>query len=99
METLFNKLKTANNTLNIVIIDACFKKMTPPLFHHHRGIVFYPMTKQDLPIENDGLELLEQFSKDIFCLQSALSGKTALDGMGSSIHTLKEIYIIMKAMS
>ena len=83
METLLNKLLGANNTLNIVIIDACFTKMTLPHFHAHRGVVFFPMEDQEgQPVESDGLELLNQFTNDIFYLQSALPGRTALDGAG-----------------
>jgi len=84
METLFSKLSAANNTLNIVIIDACFAKMTLPHFHAHRGVTVFPMEDQDgKPVENDGLELINQFTNDIFYFQSALPGRTALDGAGS----------------
>jgi uncharacterized caspase-like protein len=83
MKTLFNKLMTTNNIVNVVIIDTCFTKMTLPSPFPHRGIIFFPTTDQDnLPIENDGLELLEEFTKDIFYLQSTLPGQIAFDGIG-----------------
>jgi len=75
MATLFTKLIEADNAPNVVIVDACFSEI--PITH--RGLVF--LSYQDnQPIENDGLELIGQFTKDIFYLQSALPGKIALDG-------------------
>jgi hypothetical protein len=74
METLFKKLIKADNAPNVVIVDACFTEIPVT----HRGI--FASVNDDLPIENDGLELIDKFTKDIFYLQSALPGKAALDG-------------------
>ena len=86
LEALFTKLIEANNHLNIVIMDACFIPMTlpPPGHPVHRGIT--PTEEADQShrsIIHDGLDMLEQFTNDIFYLQAALPGQFALDGAGN----------------
>ena len=83
LETLFSKLLESNNDLNFVIMDTCFVPMTLPLAENyiHRGITSFPEIDQsNQPMINDGLDILEQFTNDIFYLQSALPGQIALDG-------------------
>lgn len=80
MEALFSRLINANNSVNVVIADACFTDYSPI----HRGIVFIGKANepQSDEIGGDGLDIIEQFSKDVFYLQSALPGEIALDGIG-----------------
>ena len=86
LSDLFGKLIEADNAVNVVIIDACFSEISSG---EHRNTA--PQTARSASIgdvissdkiNNDSLELIEQFSKDIFYFQSALPGKEALDGMG-----------------
>jgi len=76
MEKLFNKLIEADNAVNVVVIDARFRRMTLPFFHG--SIVTIPVAEKDaFPAGNDGLELLSQFTNDIFYLQAFLPGRLA----------------------
>jgi hypothetical protein len=75
LRRLFTKLIGAANAPNVVIIDACFTEIPAT----HRGIVTRSV-QDDQPIEKDGLELIGQFTKDIFYLQSTSPGQIASDG-------------------
>jgi len=79
IDTFLNGLIAADNKLNIVIMDACFIEHSVT----HRGLIFISPNDNE-PILNDGLDVLENFTKDIFYLQSALPGQVAWDGIFGS---------------
>jgi uncharacterized caspase-like protein len=79
--TLLSKLITADNALNTVVIDACFTDFS--FEPRHRGGVLVIIDESlSGKLENDGLDLIEQFTKDIFYLQAAMPGSLAMDGTG-----------------
>lgn len=85
LSKLFEKLIEAGNDVNIVISDACFSSVTQAnqraAANKTQGTGSGKIISSE-KINDDGLELLGQFSSDIFYFQSALPGKDAFDGEG-----------------
>jgi len=78
LSEIFDALIFADNTLNIVIVDACFTNYFPGNAIGHRGITEVASSGASA----DGLDLIDQFTRDIFFFQAAMHGQTAMDGDG-----------------
>ena len=96
LDILLNNLIQSDNKLNVVIMDACFSE----IFSTHRGLVF--ASPDDIAINNDGLDVLEYFTNDIFYIQAALPGGVAMDGVSGSRNspfTMSLLNNIMKPLN